>query len=101
MLVGAQVLEWKYSLDDGWQEQGKAVDRTEASHADEHEDVDLPVFDGLPDVFGIKVIREVPVILIETALDFLALFCGQESSTVRFSLVKALVLTMKCTYVAG
>jgi hypothetical protein len=44
-------------LDDGGKEQGKAVDRAEAGHADEHEDVDLPIFDGLPDIFGIKVIR--------------------------------------------
>jgi hypothetical protein len=78
-------------LDDGRQEQSEAVDWAKASHADEHEDVYLPVLDGLPNILRVKVIRQVAVIFCKTAFDLLAFFRRQESSTVYVSLSNALL----------
>jgi hypothetical protein len=45
-----------YSLDNSGQKQGERVDGTEACHTNQHEDVDFPVADGLPDVFDVEVV---------------------------------------------
>ena len=66
-------------FDNGREEEGEGVDGTEAGHADEHEDVDFPVGEGLADVFEVKVVGEVAVVGEEAALDFGALFFGEEA----------------------
>jgi len=66
-------------LDDRREEQGEGVDGAEARHADQHEDVYLPVCEGLVDVFHVEVVGEVAVVCVEAALDFCAFFWGEEA----------------------
>lgn len=76
-------------LDDRREEQCKAVDWTKASHANEHKDVYLPVFDGLPNIFFVEVIGQMAVIFSQTAFNLLSLFSRQEGGTVFVSSVDA------------
>lgn len=46
-------------FDDSGEEEGEGVDGAEARHADEHEDVDFPVLQGLVDVLHVEVVGEV------------------------------------------
>jgi hypothetical protein len=68
------------------QEEGEGVDGTEASHADEHEDVDFPVGEGLVDVFHVEVVGEMAAVGFKAALDFGA-FGGREEAGARGGLV--------------
>jgi hypothetical protein len=69
-------------LDDCWQEEGEGVNGAEASHADEHVDVDFPIFDSLQDVFVSECVGEVSVVDSQAALDFFALVFGEEFGSV-------------------
>lgn len=60
------------ALDDGGQEKSKAVDWAKASHANEHEDVDLPVPNSLPYVLQVEVVGEVAVVFVQAPFDFIA-----------------------------
>jgi hypothetical protein len=65
-------------LDDGGKEQGERVNGAEAGHADEHEDVDFPVGEGLVDVFHVEVIGQMAAVGVQAALDFGAFGGGEE-----------------------
>jgi hypothetical protein len=66
-------------FDNRGQEEAEAVNGAEASHADEHEDVDFPVGERLVDVFHVEVVGEVAAVGFEAALDFGA-FGGREEA---------------------
>jgi hypothetical protein len=51
-------------LDDGGEKESEGVDGAEAGQADEHKDVDLPVFDSLPYVLHVEVVGEVAAICV-------------------------------------
>lgn len=67
-----------HALDDGRQEEREGVDGREARQEDEHEDVDLPVGQGLPHVLQVEVVGEVAPVRGEAALDFVAFLWGEE-----------------------
>lgn len=81
------------ALDDCRQEKGKAVDWTEASHANEHEDVDLPVANSLPDVLHVEVIGKVTVVFLEATFDFFTLLWRQKRRSVRIG--RYLLITVR------
>jgi hypothetical protein len=69
-------------LDYCWQEEGERVNGAKTSHADEHVDVDFPVFDCLQNVFEGESIGEVSVIDSQPAFDFFTLVFGKELGSV-------------------
>lgn len=71
-----------HALDDGGQEEREGVDGREPGHEDEHENIDLPVRQGLPDVLDVEVLGEVAVVDGEAALDFVVLLVGEEAGSV-------------------
>lgn len=81
--MGDEIEGGKGALDNGRKEESKAVDRAEAGHADEHEDVYLPVADGLPNVLHVEVVGQMAVVFLEAAFNFITLLGCQEGRTVR------------------
>lgn len=62
-----------------YEEESKRVDGAKAGHANEHEDVDLPVLDRLPNVLHVKIVGKVTVVRFKAALNLSAFLVGKEA----------------------
>lgn len=52
-----------HALDNGREEEREAVNWAKPSHADEHEDINFPVANGLPNIFHIEIVGQMTVVL--------------------------------------
>ena len=69
-------------LDNRRKEKCEAVYRAKPGHANEHVDINLPVFDGLPDILRVEVVGEMAGVGLEATFYFFALFWGEKCGTV-------------------
>ena len=65
--------------DYGRGEEGEGVDRAEGGVAYHHVNVDLPVFNGLPDVFNVEFVGQMAVVFAEPSLYLFALLRREKS----------------------
>lgn len=84
------------------EEQGEGVDGTEASHANQHVDIDFPVFESLVDIFHVEIVSQMASIFSQPTLHFGALLRCEKSRTMMISTWSNCWCPVGClTHVAG